>query len=226
MSTKIKKEKTFCQEEREERQEIVDRKRRKADLLAAEQNKKVKGEFEIFDPIDAQMEATVQETRQNVIKAHWNIIPEANNIVDMKMYIKRFVANEFSYLLDNDNTSDTTVEVDGDDDNGETELTDCLLINYFFFPSPPSHIYCACAGCLLTKDCAPFVGVCYFCDASFVSPSLCDLKYNHDPLQCSKQCGEVLCPNCITTEVFVPCNCQCTVCIQHTCHLCVDTEMY
>jgi hypothetical protein len=40
----------------------VDWKSCKADLLAAEQNKKVKGEFEMIDPIDAQMEVTVQVT--------------------------------------------------------------------------------------------------------------------------------------------------------------------
>jgi hypothetical protein len=54
-TTKRKKEETFCQEEREGRQEIMDRKSRKADLLAAEQNKKVKGEFEMIDHIDAKM---------------------------------------------------------------------------------------------------------------------------------------------------------------------------
>jgi hypothetical protein len=70
----------------------VDHKSRKSDLLAAEQNKKVKGEFEIRDPIDAQMEATVQETHHNVIKTRWDIIAEAHNIVDMSMYVKRFVA--------------------------------------------------------------------------------------------------------------------------------------
>jgi hypothetical protein len=67
-TTKRKKENTFCQEEREGRKEIVDRKSHRADFLADEQNKKVKGEFEIIDPIDAQMEETVQETRQNLIK--------------------------------------------------------------------------------------------------------------------------------------------------------------
>jgi hypothetical protein len=40
----------------------------KADLLAAEKNKKLKGELEILDPIDAQMEEIVQETHQKVIK--------------------------------------------------------------------------------------------------------------------------------------------------------------
>jgi hypothetical protein len=59
-----------------------------------------------------------------------------------------------------------------------------------------------------------------------VSPTICDLQYIHDPLQCSKKCGELLCHNCITTEVLVPHNRQCIVCIQHTCHLCIDTEMY
>jgi hypothetical protein len=59
-----------------------------------------------------------------------------------------------------------------------------------------------------------------------VSPTICDLQYDHDPLQCSEKCGEVLCPNCITTEVIVPHNRQCTVCIQHTCHLCIDTQIY
>jgi hypothetical protein len=43
-------------------------------LLATEQNKKVNGEFEILDPIDAQIEAIVQETCQNVIKTFWDII--------------------------------------------------------------------------------------------------------------------------------------------------------
>jgi hypothetical protein len=69
----------------------VDRKSCKADLLAAKQNKKVKGEFEILDPIDAQMEATVQDMHQNVIKTRWDIIAEAHKIVDMNMYVKRFV---------------------------------------------------------------------------------------------------------------------------------------
>jgi hypothetical protein len=73
----------------------VDRKSRKADLLASKQNKKVKGEFEILDPIDAQMEATVQEMRQNVINIFWDVIAEAHKIVDMSMYIKRFVASNF-----------------------------------------------------------------------------------------------------------------------------------
>jgi hypothetical protein len=114
----------FCQEEREGRQEIVDRKSRKADLLAAEQNKKIKGEFEILDPIDAQMEATVQETRHNVIKTRWDIFAEAHKIVDMSMYVKRFVAKELSYLLDNVNTTDTSVEEVGDDDDNKTQLAD------------------------------------------------------------------------------------------------------
>jgi tmRNA-binding protein len=102
----------------------VDRKSHKADLLAAEQNKKVKGEFDILDHIDAPMEVTVQGTRQNSIKTHWGIIAEAHTIVDMSMYVKRFVAKELSYLLDNDNTNDTTVEEVGDDDDDETQLTD------------------------------------------------------------------------------------------------------
>jgi hypothetical protein len=123
-TTKRKKEKTFCQEEREVRQENVDLKSRKADLLASKQNKKVKGEFEILDPIDAQMEATVQETHQNVIKNRWDIIAEDHKIFDMNMYVKRFVTKEFPYLLDNDNTNDTPFEVDGDDDGDETELKD------------------------------------------------------------------------------------------------------
>jgi hypothetical protein len=64
-----------------------------------------------------------------------------------------------------------------------------------------------------------------------VSPTICDLQLDHDPLQCSKKCGKLLCPNSITTEVLVPHNLvphnhQCTVRIQHTCHLCIDTEMY
>jgi organic radical activating enzyme len=90
-TTKSKKGETFCQEEREGRQEIVDQKSRKADVLQVEQNQKVKGEFEMIDPIDAQMEATVQETRQNVIKTRWGVIVKAHKIVDMDLYVKKFV---------------------------------------------------------------------------------------------------------------------------------------
>jgi hypothetical protein len=68
------------------------------------------------------MEATVEDTRHNVIKTCWDIIAEAHKIVDIILYVKRFVAKEFSYLLDNDNTNDTNVEVDGDDDDDETQL--------------------------------------------------------------------------------------------------------
>jgi hypothetical protein len=127
---KGKKKKTFCQEEREGRQEIVDQKSRKVDLLASKQNKKVKGEFETIDPINAQLEATVQETHQNVIKARWDIIAESHKIVDMSMYVKKFVAKEISYLLDNDNTNvvanvnDTNVAVSVDNDDDEIQLTD------------------------------------------------------------------------------------------------------
>jgi hypothetical protein len=70
------------------------------------------------------MEATVQEMHQNVITSRWDIIAVTHNIVDMSMYVKSFVAKEFSYLLDNDNTNDTTVEVYGADDDNETQLTD------------------------------------------------------------------------------------------------------
>jgi hypothetical protein len=121
---KEKGNKQFCQEEREGTQEIVDRKSHTADSLAAEQNKKLKGEFEILDPIDSQMEAKVKDTCQNVIKTRWGIIAEARKIVEMIMYVKRFVARGFYYLLDNDITNDTPVEVDGDDDDDKTELTD------------------------------------------------------------------------------------------------------
>jgi hypothetical protein len=101
----------------------VDRNSRKADLPAPEQNKKVKGEFEIIDPIDAQMEATVQETHHNVIKTRWDIIAEAHKIVGMSMYANRFVAQKISYLLDNDITNDRTVEVDSGN-NDKVQLTD------------------------------------------------------------------------------------------------------
>jgi hypothetical protein len=40
------------------------------------------------------------------------------------MYVKRFVAKECSYMLNNDNTNDTTVEVDGESEDDETQLTD------------------------------------------------------------------------------------------------------
>jgi hypothetical protein len=42
----------------------------------------------------------------------------------MSMYVKRFLAKEFSYLLENENTNDTTVLEVGDDDDDETQLTD------------------------------------------------------------------------------------------------------
>jgi hypothetical protein len=93
----------------------VYRKSHKSDFLAAEQNKKVNGEFEMIDPIDAQMEASVQETRKNVIKNCWDIIAEANKIVDMSLYVKKFVAKECSYLLENDQTN-VAVNVDDDDE--------------------------------------------------------------------------------------------------------------
>jgi hypothetical protein len=102
----------------------VDGKSRKAEFLATEQNKKVKGEFEIIDPIYAQMEAIVQETHHNVIKTRWYIIAEAHKIVDMSMHVKRFVAKEFSYLLDNATTNYTTVEEVSDDNDNEMQLTD------------------------------------------------------------------------------------------------------
>jgi hypothetical protein len=86
------------------------------------------------------------------------------------------------------------------DDDDETQLTDLLLINYFFLPSLfPFQIDCTCAGCLLQKSGAPFVRVFYFCDDSFESPTIYDLLYKHDLLQCSEKCGEVFCPDCITT---------------------------
>jgi hypothetical protein len=44
-----KRKKDFFVKKREGRQESVDRKSRKSDLLAAERNKKVNSEFEIFD---------------------------------------------------------------------------------------------------------------------------------------------------------------------------------
>jgi hypothetical protein len=155
-----------------------------------------------------------------VINTLWDIIAEAHNIVNMSMYVRKFVAKEFSYLLANDNTN---VAIDVDDDD-ETQLTDSLLINSFLFPSLlPFQIDCACAGCFLQKGVAPFVGVCYFYDYSFESPSICDLLYDHDPLHCSNTCGEVFCPDCITTEALVPHNRQCIVCIQHTCHLSIYT---
>jgi uncharacterized DUF497 family protein len=97
----------------------VDRKSRKAELLAAEKNKKVKIEFEMIDPIDAQMEATVQDTCQNVIKTRWYIIAEAHKIVYMSMYVKKFMVKELSYLLKNDKMN---VAVDVDDDN-ETQFS-------------------------------------------------------------------------------------------------------
>jgi hypothetical protein len=40
----------------------------------------------MIDPIDAQMEVTVQKTRHNAIKTHWDIIAESHKIVDMSLY--------------------------------------------------------------------------------------------------------------------------------------------
>jgi hypothetical protein len=91
----------------------------------------------------------------------------------MSLYVKKFVEKEFSHLLDNDKMNDL---VDLDDEN-ETLLIDYLLINYFFLP--PSFLFqidCACAGCLLQKAGAQFVGVCYFCDELFQSPAICDFR--------------------------------------------------
>jgi hypothetical protein len=108
----------------------LDWKSRNAGLLADEQNKKVKGEFETINPIDAQMEETVQDMRHNVIKSCLDIIAVAHKIVDnMSMYVKKLVATQFYYLLDNDNTNvavnvcNTHVAVDVDDDD-ETQLAD------------------------------------------------------------------------------------------------------
>jgi hypothetical protein len=159
----------------------VYRKSRKADLLAAGQNKKVKGEFEIIDHSDDQMEY---------------IIDEAHKIADMSMHVKMFVAKKNSYLLDNDNTNETTIEVDGDN-NDKIQLKDYLLIHSFFFSSFPSsqNILCLCWLFFAERWCS----ICYFCGESFVSPTICDLQYDHVLLQCSKNCGELLCPNCITT---------------------------
>jgi hypothetical protein len=69
----------------------VDRKSCKADLMLAEQQNKVKGDFEIIDPIDMQMEATVQETHQNLIKTRWDIIAGAHKIFDISQYVTKFV---------------------------------------------------------------------------------------------------------------------------------------
>jgi hypothetical protein len=71
----------FFVKKREGRQEIVDQKSQKADLLATKQNKKAKGEFEMIDHIGAKMEGKSQETHQNVIKTCWDIITEAHKIV-------------------------------------------------------------------------------------------------------------------------------------------------
>jgi hypothetical protein len=102
------------------------------------------------------------------------------------------------------------------------------LINTLFVSIPFLHISdWKCILCELVRGGIDFYHCrCYNLNYIFYVAPKCSKDHSKDTHPCHELCGGFLCSDCCNNKLLVPLQQQCPGCDQHTCHLCIDTEMY